>query len=284
MFRRVLFPTVFSSHARRTLECVAGLPGIEEIILLHVAELPGRGVDRWAEEAILREARTNLAENRAYLEAKGLNARCIITTLKKGHVGGVIIETAAAEDVSAIVMGAGEKGMLLGKTSQYVLRHTSVHLLIMRHQVIEHMTMERYEKYCPQIFSHVLCPTDFSSFADSAIRKIGEFPGTGRMLILHVLTRRTGDDAEEAERHLAATVAELAGKGVSAHAMVRTGDPAAGVNLVAEEEDCSLIALSSHGKGWFADHLLGSTAAEIARTTDRPVFILRNGQTEKAPE
>lgn len=288
MFRRVLFPTVFSSHARRTLECIAGLPGIEEVILLHVAELPGRGVDRWAEESILKNSRMNLAEERAYLEAKGLKAHCIIRTLKKGAVGGVIIETAAAEGVSAIVMGAGEKsrvhGMLLGTTSQYVLRHTRVHLLIMRHEVIELMTRERFEKYCPRIFSHVLCPTDFSTFADSAIDKIGSFPGTEQMLLLHVVAMgSTENEAGEAESQLETTVAGLIRQGVSARFMIRTGEPAAEINRAAEEEDCSLIALSSYGKGWFADLLLGSTAAEIARTADRPVFILRNSQTGNAP-
>jgi hypothetical protein len=36
MFKKVLFPTDFSEPARSELDCITSIPGIREIILLHV--------------------------------------------------------------------------------------------------------------------------------------------------------------------------------------------------------------------------------------------------------
>jgi nucleotide-binding universal stress UspA family protein len=289
MFRRVLFPTDFSSHARRTLECVAGLPGIGEIILLHVAELPGRGMDRSAEEDILAGTRKSLALDRTYLETRGLAVHCRIRTSKSGSIGPIITGTADSDQVSAIVMSARGKsrvqGILLGTVSQHVLRHAKVPLLIMRHQFIEDLTVERYNKFCPMIFSSVLCPTDFSDFAQDTIRRIASMQGIGRILLVHVVTH--GETAEEIlalEREAAQQLHDIATtitqEGIPATPIVRTGNTADEVLAVAKEADCSLIALNSYGRGWFSELLIGSTAAGIARNADRPVLVVRDHQVK----
>ena len=36
MFKKILFPTDFSEPARTELDCITCIPGIQEIILLHV--------------------------------------------------------------------------------------------------------------------------------------------------------------------------------------------------------------------------------------------------------
>ena len=36
MFKKVLVATDFSRHAERTLECIGEIPGMEEIVLVHV--------------------------------------------------------------------------------------------------------------------------------------------------------------------------------------------------------------------------------------------------------
>jgi len=287
MFRRILFPTDFSSHARRTLECVAGLPGIREIVLLHIAELPPKGMDRFTEEEILAGARRSLGLDRTYLESRSLTVHCRIRTLKSGSIGAIISDTANAEQVSAIVMSARGRsrvqGILLGTVSTYMLRHAKVPLLIMRHQLIEDLTKYHYEKFCPMIFSSVLCPTDFSAFAEETIRTIASMPGVGRIVLVHVVTRgETDDEIRKLERdaglHLDRMAAVLTTGGIPVTTVVRTGNTAREVLVVAGEEDCSLIALNSYGRGWFSDLLIGSTAAEIARSADLPVLVLRSTQ------
>ena len=49
MYNKILVPTDFSSYAHRVQDCLAAVPGIEEIVLIHVLdasnpkELEGKG-------------------------------------------------------------------------------------------------------------------------------------------------------------------------------------------------------------------------------------------------
>ena len=36
MFRRILFPTDFSDYARRVMDCIADLPGVMEVVMVHI--------------------------------------------------------------------------------------------------------------------------------------------------------------------------------------------------------------------------------------------------------
>jgi nucleotide-binding universal stress UspA family protein len=56
---------------------------------------------------------------------------------------------------------------------------------------------------------------------------------------------------------------------------VRTGNPASEIAAAAKEEDVSVIWMSSHGKGWFREFLLGSTASGVAMNAGRPVMVIR---------
>ncbi len=38
MFEKVLFPIDFSEYAHKTLECIREIPGIKEVVLLHVID------------------------------------------------------------------------------------------------------------------------------------------------------------------------------------------------------------------------------------------------------
>lgn len=282
MFRNVLFPTDFSGHAKRALECVTGLPGIQEVILLHVADL--KDISRWGEQDIIAGAKRHLAEDRAYLTARGITVRSVLKKTKDGSIGKEIVAVASSEGATAIVMSARGKGMvegiLLGTVSNYVLRNTSIHLLIMRYRLVEHLDGKTYTKFCPMILSKVVCPTDFSVFSDQTIQSVSGLPGLGEMVLVHVVS--SGETPEEiaaghadAKQRLAAIVADLSGRGIPARYHILTGNPATEINRFATEEDASLIAMSSFGKGWFRDLMLGSTAAEVVRTAERPVVIMR---------
>jgi len=282
MFEKVLFPTDFSGHAKRALECVAGLPGNQEVVLLHVADI--RTANRWATEGILESAKRHLSEDRAYLSSKGIPVRSVLKSIREGHVGEVILDVGREERATAIVMSARGKGMvaglLLGTVSSYVLRYSRIHLLLMRYRIIEQMDKKMYEKFCPMILSRVICPTDFSAFAERAVIEVSELPGLGEIVLIHVVTGgETTIEIEasisEAEDRLKGAVLALKEKGIPARYSVRTGNPATEINRFAQDEDASLIALSSFGRGWFKDLLVGSTAAEVARISERPVVIIR---------
>lgn len=53
------------------------------------------------------------------------------------------------------------------------------------------------------------------------------------------------------------------------------GNPPTEIVKVAEARQCSLIAMTSHGHGFFADLFHGSTINEVRHQTHIPLFIVR---------
>jgi len=56
--------------------------------------------------------------------------------------------------------------------------------------------------------------------------------------------------------------------------LVRPGYPVEEILKAADEEDCSMIALGTHGKGFLRQTFLGSVARSVLERADRPVFIV----------
>jgi nucleotide-binding universal stress UspA family protein len=56
--------------------------------------------------------------------------------------------------------------------------------------------------------------------------------------------------------------------------IVKTGYPVEEILNTAEAEQCDLIVLGSHSKGWLKQTFLGSTARSVLERTRMPVFIV----------
>jgi nucleotide-binding universal stress UspA family protein len=209
-----------------------------------------------------------------------------VTTVVKtsSDIAGTILDTAEETGTPLIVLGARGnslvEGILLGSVSTAVLRRAKTSVLIMRHKVVEGLKGRTYEMFCPMILSRVLCPVDFSRHSGHAVALLRATPGVGEVILLHVVTRgethgEIGEAVRLAEEQLGAMAGSLTPQGVAVKALVRTGDPATVISAIADEEDVSVIWLSSHGKGWFQELLLGSTAGSVAVTARRPVLVVR---------
>jgi nucleotide-binding universal stress UspA family protein len=285
MFEKMLFSTDFSEYARGVLPCIAGFPGVQEVVLLHVCEEArsprgGGGIGE-----IFLQGCANLLHGEKH-SLEHLNPKLRVTPGLKtsSDIAGAILDTAEDMGSSLIVLGArgnspGE-GILLGSVSTAVLRRAKTSVLVMRHKIVEGLKGRAYEMFCPRILARVLCPVDFSRFSDHALALLSATGGVGEVILLHVVTRGGSDgDSEEAVRkagdQLEATGRDLASRGIAVKTIVRTGDPGAGIAGVAEEEDVSVIWMSSHGKGWFRELLLGSTAYSVAMNARRPVLVVR---------
>jgi len=285
MFEKILFPTDFSEYARKTLDCVAGFPGVREVIIFHVIEAarsPRGGGE--IGEAFFGNGEGLLKEERRYLESLSQDFRVTTAVTTSSDTAGAIIRTAEESGVSLIVLGARGKslvgGVLLGSVSTAVLHRSKTSVLIMRHKIIEELGERTLEKFCPMILYRVLCPVDFSAYSDSAVDLLVRTKGMGDIILLHVVSRGESDDeiresVEKARARIEEIRDNLSAKGFKARTLVSTGNPASEIARIADQEDVSVIWMSSHGKGWFRELLVGSTAQMVATTAMRPVIIIR---------
>ena len=285
MFEKILFPTDFSEYAKKTLDCIAGFPGARDVMLFHVIEeaRSPRGGGEIA-DMFYRTGKNFLKEEKRYLENLGQNLRVTTEVKISSDTAGAIIETAEKTGVSLIVLGARGnslvEGILLGSVSMAVLRRSRTNVLIMRYKIIEEMKRRTYEMFCPMILFRVLCPVDFSAYSDRSIALACETPGIGEVILLHVVSQgeteaEIEDSVQKARSQTDAIRDLLATRGIKARTIIRTGNPALEITKIADEEDVSVIWMSSHGKGWFRELLLGSTAYSVAMNAKRPVIIIR---------
>lgn len=285
MFEKILFATDFSAYAKKTLDCIAGFPGAREVVLLHVIEetrSPRGGGE--IGEVLFQDGKKDLMDEKRHLETLGHGIRVTTAVKVSSDIAGSILVTAEEQGVSLIIIGARGnslvEGILLGSVSMAVLRRSRTNVLIMRHKIIESLHGKTYEMCCPMILSRILCPVDFSPYSDNAIAFLGSTKGVGEVILLHVVSQgETEGEIEDAVRSAKGQIEtlrdNLAAHGIKVRTMVMTGDPALEITDIADKEDVSVIWMSSHGKGWFRELLIGSTAHSVAMNAKRPVITIR---------
>jgi nucleotide-binding universal stress UspA family protein len=307
MFKKVLVPTDFSSYAHKMQECLADMPGIEEVVLLNVVDggnpmnLEKKG---WSYDSLIDEADTRLAEQAdhlSHLGEKGLSVRPLLRIIVEpmsgadgvdmkrllpksgldliegGSVGEAIIKTAAEEKASLICMGAQGRGlvegMLLGSVSTEVLRKGQTDLLIIRHKILEGGKDGEHELFCRDIFSKVMLTSDFSDAGQRAISLARDLVGVREILLVHVIAKE--NDFDEAAKKLNLLRVELEGRGKKITVHVLMGAPAEEILNLAKSQDVSLIMMGSVGKSWSRQIRVGSTTFDVARQALSPVMVVR---------
>ncbi len=291
MFRKILFATDFSDYAKKILDCIAGFPGTHEIILLHILEeaRSPRGGGEIA-EVLSQNQRTILRKEKQQVETLAKNIKVTAVVKTSSDIAGTILETAEAEGVTFIVVGARGnslvEGILLGSVSMAVLRRSTINVLIMRHRIVGSQAGKTFEMACPMILSRVLCPVDFSRFSNQAIDLIKTTKGVGEVILFHVVSQGETEfeieEATEAAKIQTESLARmLTAEGIRVRTIVKKGNPGIEISKIADEEDVSVIWISSHGKGWFRELLLGSTAYTVAMNAMKPVIIIRHPHQEE---
>lgn len=285
MFERILFPTDFSEHARVAMNCIVGLPGVREIILLHVIQ-SGPFSQQTVRESQVSQVRDKLEASRSFLLHLG-QQKVKSVILKEDSVSGGIISTAEKEDVSIIVMEAKSRGYIeglhLGSVSLRVLHDTSKNILILRSLLIEGLQGKQYQRFCSQILSRVLVSIDLSPESLRVVREIAKVPGLNELIICYCLPRGTMESETGSARDEALAKIEAACKGViPAELLFRTrilaGVPVEEVKQYAHESEVSLICSVRHGKGTIDEMIHGSFTCELASYGHHPILIYRNNQ------
>ncbi len=294
MFRKALVPLDFSDWSDAALGLLASLKGVgtQEATLLHVMD--SRPVAYLPEcfpvdDAPLREGALEALESRRQA-AERAGVRAAVQVVRGAPVE-AIVQAAATGGAEYILMGSRRRSFLqhvvLGTVSENVIRHATVPVLLDKWSGAAHPA-------APNVFEHVLFPTDFSPCAEKAFRYLAELAAGGmrRATILHVQDTRGARGRADAIAHLeqmvdhdrlAATEATLAGLGVETRTVVCEGLPYREALRAAEEEGVTAIVLGSHGKSSVAEILLGSVSAEIIRQARVPVLVVRRDLNEEEP-
>jgi nucleotide-binding universal stress UspA family protein len=287
MFAKVLFPTDFSEYSLSVLSCVADIPKIREIVLLHIIDATHFSRQGWTHAAHIANAKLIMAEKQESLEKTGLLVKTRIEVIKEGTIYAEINHIADVETVSMIVMGARGKSFteqLLGSVSTDMLHHATRPLLLMKFRSKTGPEGIVYEKYCPRLFSNVLVPTDFSQPSEESLAFVKRIEGVGEITLLNVVKEDGAshdiDAAVNASREKLAPIRDdLIRAGITATDHVRVGYPPEEIISAAESDDVSLIAMGSRGEGWvqkIEELLIGSTTSAVARRARRPILVIRS--------
>lgn len=277
MFRKVLFPTDFSDWAERTFRHLPAIPGVEEVILLHILEperlsIPavfGIGTEPPREYAARR-----LEEECRALRTSGVRAVWHLEE-SSGAIGMEICRCAKKLGADLIAMGARRRGLigslLLGSVSSRVLSECGFNLLLMQFRVPIEPEEGRFEP----LFSRVLCPLDLSRPSVEMLKGLSEARIGGEIHLLHVLQGGRNDRRGTIEEELGALARGLETPTMKVHARVEEGDPVAVILEVAEEIDATLILMARQGRSDFIRGvLLGRTTTETAKRVLRPILVM----------
>lgn len=287
MFKKVLFPTDFSEPAKSELDCITSIPGIQEIILLHVIKqyaIP-MGVET-VENLEVETTEVYLHEAKSYIAILNPAIRVTHDETTAADIAGVILERAEKHQVDLIVIHANIKGIMAGMFlrsihAKVLCRISKINIMIMPGKLVRSLTGKTYEKFCPMIFSRILCPTNFSEFSLKTITLAGTMKAVGEIILLHVVQKdepgREPDEAvKTAEIRIKALCDQLTEQGIKSSSIIVTGNPEDEIARIADEEDVSLIWMRSAGKGCLHDFFFGSTVHSVALHSTRPVIIIRS--------
>ncbi len=84
-----------------------------------------------------------------------------------------------------------------------------------------------------------------------------------------------GEEVEEDQAYLDRVRGEFESAGIPARAELAFGDPVREIVKRVNENDCDMVAMSTHGHKFVADLILGTTANRVRHSVSVPVLLLR---------
>jgi nucleotide-binding universal stress UspA family protein len=138
------------------------------------------------------------------------------------------------------------------------------------------------------MYHRILVPVENSSYDERIldhVRQLAQYCGASVVLI-HVadgwaarnirhLNLRESEEMRDDREYIERLAARLSTQGLSAEALLASGDPSAEIASAADREGCDLIAMSTHGHRFIGDLIYGSVANAVRHMTTVPVLLLR---------
>ena len=138
------------------------------------------------------------------------------------------------------------------------------------------------------MYHRILVPVENSSYDERIldhVRQLARYCGASVVLIhvadgwaarnIQQLNLRESEEMRDDRVYIEGLATRLTADGLSAEALLATGDPSAEIAAAAEREHCDLIAMSTHGHRFIADLIYGSVANAVRHMTSVPVLLLR---------
>lgn len=285
MFKHLLCPTDFSTHAKPALDQAVSwaqkfgcslelLHVVDPIVYALPGDLMGVSVDFYGE--VIREREH---EMRVLLRSVRERIPGAIGTVAQGSPATLITEYSVKSQVDLVVIGTDGHGAIaraiLGSVADRVLRSSPIPILLVPCE-------GRAVSVPPKV---ILAPTDFSMSAHRAVATaIALAKELGASLTLaHAYDVPAFVERDEAmKRSLREAMAQRvveAHPGVVAgsHAatIAREGRAAPVIVALAEETKADLIMMASTGRGFLSSLLLGGVTDRVARTSHVPVLVVR---------
>ena len=137
---------------------------------------------------------------------------------------------------------------------------------------------------------NILVPVDDSTPARNAAKYAGSLATqhNAKVILLHVydaisqlisgdglkqVRQKLEDDSETLLNEFQKNLAEC---DVKAEKIIRSGDVAKEILLVAKEKDCDLIVMGSRGRNALQGAFLGSAVTKVLQHSECPVLVTRN--------
>jgi nucleotide-binding universal stress UspA family protein len=297
MIHEILVPLDTSPLAERALPHVRALAAVfgARIHLLSVVERPAGG-SAAVDSVDWRLARD---ENDAYLERVAAGLRQAGLEVDRETAGGApaeqILESGRARGVDLIALTTHGRGGItdfpLSGTASKVVAGAETSVLLVRATAAgtadEALAYER-----------ILAPVDCSPRGDWAACFAAQLARAHQAELLLVavvetprllgsphqwseqakLARRLADlNRKIAERHLDVLAGQLdAGRRPLRKLVVEHGDAARALHAIAQEEGCSLVVLSAHGRSAGAGWPYGSVPRDLLEHSDLPVLVVQD--------
>lgn len=132
-----------------------------------------------------------------------------------------------------------------------------------------------------QVYRTILVTMDCSEVDGTIVEHAARLAlqNDARLTLLHVVHSHTLDQdralRETAETCLNARLEGLEAQGVSARIAIRTGEPDEQILAEIEGGDYDLVAMATHGHGFFGDLLFGSVSRTLKHRISVPLLLIR---------
>lgn len=209
--------------------------------------------------------------------------------VRAGHAAEEILRAADDLDVDLVVLGTEGRGgvrrMACGSVAEAVLRRSRRPVMVVRNPGEARGTAG---------IRRILHPTDFSEGSRPALAMARVLARAERaeLVLIHVAPEAVpgggaffAPPVVEPEREQLARLEEQSAAalpGLSVRSHLCQGDAAGEIVLAADDFQCDLIVMGSHGRTGLRRLLMGSVAESVCRNAPCPVLIIRGGRAEPA--